>query len=121
MRTANDRGRAGVAAICIGWSAYPNRCRFYAGIQWELIPIEEHCGKIRAAKAAQSFPEFMVIASREYRFSRDGWKPIPLKSIKRPGPRSGSHFLHQHGIQSPVTALRVGASFASDDQVTLLN
>jgi 2-methylisocitrate lyase-like PEP mutase family enzyme len=115
MRTANDRGRAGVAAICIEDSAYPNRCSFYAGIQRELISIEMHCGKIRAAKAVQSFPEFMVIASRQYRFSRGGWKPIPLKSIKRSGPRSGSHSLHQYGIQSPITALRVGASFVSHD------
>ena len=44
----------------------------------------------------------------------------PMKSIKKPGPRSGSHSLHQYGIQSPVTALRVGTTFASHDQVTLL-
>ncbi len=65
MRTVNDRERAGVAAICIEDNVYPKRCSFYAGVRRELIPIEEHCGKIRAAKAAQIFPEFMIIARTE--------------------------------------------------------
>ena len=65
MRTVNDRERAGVAAICIEDNVYPKRCSFYAGVRRELIPIEEHCGKIQAAKAAQIFPEFMVIARTE--------------------------------------------------------
>lgn len=65
MRTVNDRERAGVAAICIEDNVYPKRCSFYAGVRRELIPIEEHCSKIRAAKAAQIFPEFMIIARTE--------------------------------------------------------
>src|SRR5499433_916599 len=65
MRTVNDRERAGVAAICIEDNVYPKRCSFYAGIRRELIPIEEHCGKIKAAKAAQIFPEFVLIARTE--------------------------------------------------------
>ena len=65
MRTVNDRERAGVAAICIEDNVYPKRCSFYAGVRRELIPIDEHCGKIKAAKAAQINPEFMVIARTE--------------------------------------------------------
>jgi phosphoenolpyruvate phosphomutase len=65
MRTVNDRERAGVAAICIEDNVYPKRCSFYAGVRRELVPIEEHCGKIKAAKAAQIFPDFMVIARTE--------------------------------------------------------
>lgn len=65
MRTVNDRERAGVAAICIEDNVYPKRCSFYAGVRRELIPIEEHCGKIKAAKAAQINPEFMIIARTE--------------------------------------------------------
>ena len=65
MRTVNDRERAGIAAICIEDNVYPKRCSFYAGVRRELIPIEEHCGKIRAAKAAQIFPEFVIIARTE--------------------------------------------------------
>jgi phosphoenolpyruvate phosphomutase len=65
MRTVNDRERAGVAGICIEDNVYPKRCSFYAGVRRELIPIEEHCSKIKAAKAAQMFPEFVVIARTE--------------------------------------------------------
>lgn len=64
-RTVNDRERAGVAAICIEDNVYPKRCSFYAGVRRELIPIEEHCGKIKAAKAAQTVPDFAVIARTE--------------------------------------------------------
>lgn len=65
MRTVNDRERAGVAAICIEDNVYPKRCSFYAGVRRELIPIDEHCGKIKAAKAAQINPDFMIIARTE--------------------------------------------------------
>jgi phosphoenolpyruvate phosphomutase len=65
MRTVNDRERAGVAAICIEDNVYPKRCSFYAGVRRELIPIDEHCGKIKAAKAAQTVPDFMIIARTE--------------------------------------------------------
>ena len=65
MRTVTDQERAGVAAICIEDNVYPKRCSFYAGVRRELIPLEEHCGKIKAAKAAQLTPEFVVIARTE--------------------------------------------------------
>ena len=65
MRTVNDRERAGVAAICIEDNVYPKRCSFYAGVRRELIPLEEHCGKIKAAKAAQISPDFVIIARTE--------------------------------------------------------
>lgn len=65
MRTVTDRERAGVAAICIEDNVYPKRCSFYAGVRRELIPVDEHCGKIKAAKAAQLSPDFMIIARTE--------------------------------------------------------
>jgi len=65
MRTVNDRERAGVAGICIEDNVYPKRCSFYAGVRRELIPIDEHCSKIKAAKASQLSPDFVVIARTE--------------------------------------------------------
>ena len=65
MRTVNDHERAGIAAICIEDNVFPKRCSFYAGVRRELISIEEHCGKIQAAKSAQFVPDFMVIARTE--------------------------------------------------------
>ena len=65
MRTVTDHERAGIAAICIEDNVFPKRCSFYAGVRRELIPIDEHCGKIKAAKAVQTVPDFMVIARTE--------------------------------------------------------
>src|SRR5919109_966654 len=65
MRTVTERERAGVAAICIEDNVYPKRCSFYAGVRRELIPIEEHCGKIKAAKSAQTVRDFVIIARTE--------------------------------------------------------
>jgi len=65
MRAVLDHERAGIAAICIEDNVFPKRCSFYAGVRRELISVEEHCGKIRAAKATQTVPDFMVIARTE--------------------------------------------------------
>lgn len=65
MRTVAQYERAGVAGICIEDNIFPKRCSFYAGVRRELVPPEEHARKIQAAKAAQSDPDFVVIARTE--------------------------------------------------------
>jgi phosphoenolpyruvate phosphomutase len=65
MRTIIEYEAAGVAAISLEDNIFPKRCSFYSGVQRELVSIEEHCGKIRAAKRAQRSPDFMVIARTE--------------------------------------------------------
>lgn len=56
---------AGIAGICIEDNVFPKRCSFYAGVERELATIEEHAGKIRAAKETQRSPDFVVIARTE--------------------------------------------------------
>lgn len=65
IRTVEAYEREGIAAICIEDNIFPKRCSFYAGVKRELESIEEFAGKIRAAKAAQRSPDFMVIARTE--------------------------------------------------------
>lgn len=65
LRTVQDYERAGIAGICIEDNVFPKRCSFYAGVRRELVTPEEHAGKIRAAKSAQSSPDFLVIARTE--------------------------------------------------------
>ena len=65
MRTITEYEAAGVAAISIEDNIFPKRCSFYSGVQRELVAVEEHCGKIRAAKRAQRAADFMVIARTE--------------------------------------------------------
>ncbi len=65
IRCVEEYERAGIAAICMEDNVFPKRCSFYAGVKRELSPVEEHAGKIRAAKATQRDPDFMVIARTE--------------------------------------------------------
>ena len=65
MRTVEEYEQAGIAGICIEDNIFPKRCSFYTGVQRELVPVQEHAGKVRAAKAAQKDPDFVVIARTE--------------------------------------------------------
>jgi phosphoenolpyruvate phosphomutase len=65
IRCVEEYERAGVAAICMEDNVFPKRCSFYAGVKRELSPVEEHAGKVRAAKRTQRDPDFMVIARTE--------------------------------------------------------
>ena len=65
IRTVKDYEAAGVAGICIEDNVFPKRCSFYAGVKRELCSLEEHAGKVRAAKQAQRSSEFVVVARTE--------------------------------------------------------
>ncbi len=65
IRCIEEYERAGIAGICIEDNVFPKRCSFYAGVKRELSTVEEHAGKIRAAKAAQRDRDFVVIARTE--------------------------------------------------------
>jgi phosphoenolpyruvate phosphomutase len=65
IRTVQAFEAAGIAAVCIEDNVFPKRCSFYEDVQRELVPVEEHAGKIRAAKSAQRDAEFLVIARTE--------------------------------------------------------
>jgi phosphoenolpyruvate phosphomutase len=65
VRTVEEYEKAGIAAICIEDNVFPKRCSFYAGVKRELAEVEEHAGKIRAAKDAQRSDDFFVIARTE--------------------------------------------------------
>ncbi len=56
---------AGIAGVCIEDNVFPKRCSFYVGVKRELAPVEEHAGKIRAAKDTQTDKDFVVIARTE--------------------------------------------------------
>jgi len=65
MRTVQEYEKAGIAGICIEDNVFPKRCSFYAGVRRELVSVDEHAGKVRAAKSAQAAPDFVVIARTE--------------------------------------------------------
>jgi phosphoenolpyruvate phosphomutase len=65
VRTIREYEDAGVAAICIEDNVFPKRCSFYSGSRRELASVEEHAGKIRAARAARQDPDTFIIARTE--------------------------------------------------------
>ncbi len=65
IRTVVEYERAGLAGICIEDNAFPKRCSLYPGVRQELVSVEEHVGKLQAAKANQQTPEFFVMARCE--------------------------------------------------------
>jgi phosphoenolpyruvate phosphomutase len=66
VRTAVEFDRAGVAAICIEDNLFPKRNSLYAGAaRRDLIDTKEQARRLRAAKAAQESPHFVLIARVE--------------------------------------------------------
>lgn len=65
MRTVVEYEAIGVSGICIEDNIFPKRCSFYPGVKRELVSLEEHAGKIRAAKKSQRNEDFVVIARTE--------------------------------------------------------
>ncbi len=65
MRSVTEFEAAGVAGICLEDNAFPKRNSFYSGVQRDLVAVEEHAGKIRAAKRAQQDRDFVVVARCE--------------------------------------------------------
>ena len=65
IRTVREYELAGVAAIHIEDQVNPKRCGSVAGK--EVIPVEEACGKIRAAADARTDPDFMIVARTDAR------------------------------------------------------
>ena len=60
QRTVREYERAGVSAIHIEDQVFPKKCGHFVGKS--VIPMEEAAQKIRAAVAARSDPDFMIIA-----------------------------------------------------------
>ena len=107
MRTVHDHERAGIAGICIEDNVFPKRCSFYAGARRELIPVEEHCAKIKAAKAAQTVPDFMVIARTEALIA--GWGRDEALSRAEAYAEAGADAVLIHSKSPTFDELRVVA------------
>ena len=59
-RTVREYEQAGVAGIHMEDQVFPKKCGFFEGKQ--VIPMEEHVAKVRAALDAREDPDFLVIA-----------------------------------------------------------
>ncbi len=70
QRTVREYEAAGVAAIHLEDQVFPKKCGFFAGKQ--VIPLEEHVQKIRAALDARTDSDFVIIARCDA-YAVTGW------------------------------------------------
>ena len=70
-RTVREYGEAGVAGIHIEDQVFPKKCGFFEGK--EVVPVEEHVQKIRAALDARRDKDFVIIA-RSDALAVNGWE-----------------------------------------------
>jgi len=71
QRTVREYEAAGVAAIHLEDQVFPKKCGFFAGKQ--VVPLEEHVQKIRAALDARNDPDFVIIARCDA-YAVTGWE-----------------------------------------------
>ncbi len=71
QRTVREYESAGVSAIHLEDQLFPKKCGFFEGKQ--VIPVEEHVQKIRAALDARVNPDFVIIARCDA-YAVTGWE-----------------------------------------------
>jgi len=71
QRTVREYEAAGVAGIHIEDQVFPKKCGFFEGKQ--VVPMEEHVQKIRAALDARRDPDFLIIARCDA-YAVTGWE-----------------------------------------------
>ncbi len=76
QRTVREYEAAGVAGIHIEDQVFPKKCGFFEGKQ--VIPMEEHVQKIRAALDARRDPDFVIIARCDA-YAVTGWEDTVTK------------------------------------------
>ena len=72
-RTVREYGAVGVAAIHLEDQVFPKKCGFFEGKQ--VVPLEEHTQKIRAALDARQDKD-MVIIARTDALVMNGWEDV---------------------------------------------
>jgi 2-methylisocitrate lyase-like PEP mutase family enzyme len=95
MRSVREYEAAGVAAIHIEDQVFPKKCGFFEGKQ--VIPLEDHVYKIKAALDARTDPDFVVIARCDA-YAVTGWEDTVRRS--RAYVEAGADVVFVDGIKS---------------------
>ena len=105
MRTAAEFEQAGIAAICIEDNPFPKRCSLYPGARAELASLKEMVGRIKAAKAAQRTPDFLVIARTEALIAGLGLAEAQRRALAYTDAGADAILIHsKHGSANDVLA-----------------
>lgn len=115
VRMVKEYERNGMAAVCVEDKLFPKLNSFVNGSQ-KLAPIEEFTAKLRAAKATQENPDFVVIAriealiagagmeeaiTRAYAYEEAGADAILIHS-KQKEPDEIIHFIQSFRGSTPI-------------------
>ncbi len=95
QRTVREYEAAGVAAIHIEDQVFPKKCGFFEGKQ--VVPMEEHIQKIRAALDARTDPDFVIIARCDA-YAVTGWEDTVRRC--RAYREAGADLVFVDGIKS---------------------
>ena len=105
QRTVREYEAAGVAGIHIEDQLFPKKCGFFEGKQ--VIPMEEHAQKIRAALDARRDPDFVIIARCDA-YAVTGWEDTVTRC--RAYKDAGADMVFVDGIKTPEDL----ANYATD-------
>ena len=105
QRTVREYEAAGVAGIHIEDQVFPKKCGFFEGK--EVIPMEEHVQKIRAALDARRDPDFVIIARCDA-YAVTGWEDTVNRC--RAYRDAGADMVFVDGIKTPEDL----ANYATD-------
>ena len=95
QRTVREYEAAGVAAIHIEDQVFPKKCGFFEGKQ--VVPMDEHIQKIRAALDARRDPDFVIIARCDA-YAVTGWEDTVRRC--RAYREAGADLVFVDGIKS---------------------
>ena len=95
QRTVREYEAAGVAAIHLEDQVFPKKCGFFEGKQ--VVPMEEHVQKIRAALDARTDPDFVIIARCDA-YAVTGWEDTVRRC--RAYREAGADLVFVDGIKS---------------------
>jgi 2-methylisocitrate lyase-like PEP mutase family enzyme len=96
IRTIREYEAAGVAALHLEDQVFPKKCGFMRGKQ--LVPMEEHVQKLRAALDARTDPDFVIIA-RTDALAVHGWEEVLRRC--RAYHEAGADLVFVDGIRTP--------------------
>ena len=105
QRTVREYEAAGVAGIHIEDQLFPKKCGFFEGKQ--VIPMEEHVQKIRAALDARQDPDFVIIARCDA-YAVTGWEDTVARCCAYRD--AGADMVFVDGIKTPEDL----ANYATD-------
>ena len=106
-RTVREYEAAGVAAVHFEDQVFPKKCGFFAGKQ--VVPVEEHVQKIRAALDARTDPDFVIIARCDA-YAVTGWEDTVSRC--RAYVDAGADLVFVDGIKSQDDIQRYAADLA---------